>query len=473
MISISKISNRIESYISLNKQLLIVLILQIVLFKDVLVWIFNRLNDNSDEISGITSLISLFIIVFLGKYFNNSNLESKNFDWNIISYTFLLYFLISFFEVDILKGFIASLSLSITASFYVNRMYFDLKIFGLLLLSLPILSSLQFFVGYPLRIIVTKLSSILLKLSGLNVLQESTCLTLDNNSVCVDAPCSGIQMLLTGFFLCFIFSFIKKLNNIQTIILLVTNILIVILVNIFRATALFYTESGILLSKIFSQEQINDYSSTFKHFSHESIGIISFVFIAVLIMFSCEIIKKVTYLNNLKIKVKEISFKFTINKHYLLALSILILQSSFLFKNDRTIDITSKIITQPTFWEGKKLKSLPFSDFAGKTGRFTDGEHEIIIRQMTSPTRKLHPASDCYKGIGYNISFLPIFLDKNNNKWNTFKAYKDNKSFIVHERIYDGYGNNWTDVSSWYWNALLNKNKGPWTSIVYSKSQSL
>ncbi|MFN4151291.1 MAG: archaeosortase/exosortase family protein, partial [Candidatus Sericytochromatia bacterium] len=268
MISVSKLKN--SYYISTNKQLLVILLLQVILFKDVLIWIFNRLNDNSDEISSITSLISLFIILFLGKLSKNSNLESEKFDLNIISYTFLLYFLISFFDIDILKGLIASFSLSITASFYINRKYFDLKIFGLLLLSLPILTSFQFFVGYPLRVLVTKLSAILLKLSGLNVLQEATCLTLDKNSVCVDAPCSGIQMLLTGFFLCFIFSFVKKLNNIQTILLLVTNILIVIFVNIFRATALFYTESGILLSKILSEEQIKTYDSTFKNLSHES-----------------------------------------------------------------------------------------------------------------------------------------------------------------------------------------------------------
>lgn len=475
MISVSKLKN--SYYISTNKELLLVLVLQVVLFKDVLIWIFNRLNDNSDEISGITSLISLFIILFLGSNYKDNNFESKKFDLNIISYTFLLYFFISFFDIAILKGLIASLSLSITASFYINRKYFDLKIFGLLLLSLPILTSLQFFIGYPLRILVTYLASILLKLSGLNVLQEATCLTLDKNSVCVDAPCSGIQMLLTGFFLCFIFSFIKKLNNIQTIILLVTNILIVIFVNIFRATALFYTESGILLTKVFSEEQIKTYGSTFKNFSHDSIGIVSFIFIALLIMFSCEIMKRVNYLNKFKLINKKFNFKLPINKIYFLIFTIFLLQITFLFKNDTSLNVNSKVINQPTFWEGKKLKSLPFSDiekrffsdFAGKTGRFTDGEHEIIIRQITSPTRKLHPASDCYKGIGYKISFLPIFLDKNNNKWNTFKAYKNNQSFIVHERVYDNYGNNWTDVSSWYWNALLGKSKGPWTSIVYSK----
>ena len=47
-----------------------------------------------------------------------------------------------------------------------------------------------------------------------------------------------------------------------------------------------------------------------------------------------------------------------------------------------------------------------------------------------------------------------------------FRAGKDGKSFAVRERIYDDAGGNWTDISTWYWAALLGKTHGPWWSIV-------
>src|SRR4029077_21235103 len=37
-------------------------------------------------------------------------------------------------------------------------------------------------------------------------------------------------------------------------------------------------------------------------------------------------------------------------------------------------------------------------DFPGVVARFTDGEHDILMRWVDRPTRRLHPAEDCYRG---------------------------------------------------------------------------
>ena len=36
----------------------------------------------------------------------------------------------------------------------------------------------------------------------------------------------------------------------------------------------------------------------------------------------------------------------------------------------------------------------------------------------------------------------------------------------VRERIYDGAGHGWTDVSAWYWDALRGYSPGPWWAVT-------
>lgn len=142
------------------------------------------------------------------------------------------------------------------------------------------------------------------------------------------------------------------------------------------------------------------------------------------------------------------------------------------FEKDAVADKSGFSGWEKTF-EGKAIKELELSsreklfltDFPGHVSRFSDGNKEIIMRWLKSETRKLHPSSDCFKGIGYKITPKPVEIDKNNIKWSTFIATKDNVSLKVKERIFDK-SNNWTDTSSWYWSAILGKSNGPWTALT-------
>lgn len=128
----------------------------------------------------------------------------------------------------------------------------------------------------------------------------------------------------------------------------------------------------------------------------------------------------------------------------------------------------------PSHFEGKVLKQLPltkrelgfYKGFPGKVARFSDGTREIILRWVTDPTRKLHPAADCFKGIGYHIQPQPIKIDVQQNRWGSFVASKDNTTITIKERIHDMSGNKWTDVSSWYWASLFGNSHGPWWVIT-------
>ncbi len=127
----------------------------------------------------------------------------------------------------------------------------------------------------------------------------------------------------------------------------------------------------------------------------------------------------------------------------------------------------------PESFEGRMLVRLPlaaadqrFADrFPGRLGRFTDGERILILRVVQEPTRMLHSAAVCFRGLGYQVEAPHAMKDAGGIIWGCFGAERDGGSFTVCERIYDSRGGAWNDVSSWYWAAILGRTEGPWYAI--------
>jgi len=106
------------------------------------------------------------------------------------------------------------------------------------------------------------------------------------------------------------------------------------------------------------------------------------------------------------------------------------------------------------------------SDFPGKIGTFTDGTRTYVVRWVHRPTRKLHPASDCLRALGYEVKPTPIFAAADGSHWGTSRAIRGNEQLRVSERIVSSTGREWTDVSAWFWSAALGHNAGPWWAIT-------
>jgi hypothetical protein len=106
------------------------------------------------------------------------------------------------------------------------------------------------------------------------------------------------------------------------------------------------------------------------------------------------------------------------------------------------------------------------ADFPGKISIFTDGTRTFVVRWMRTPTRKLHPASDCLRGLGYNVQPTPIFAAADGSNWGTSSARRGTERLCVSERITDSTGREWTDVSSWFWSAALGHSAGPWWAVT-------
>jgi hypothetical protein len=133
----------------------------------------------------------------------------------------------------------------------------------------------------------------------------------------------------------------------------------------------------------------------------------------------------------------------------------------------------------PSSYAGRPLTKLTLSareiafvrDFPGSVGRFSDGDREIIIRWIDAPTRRLHPAADCFRGSGFSIAPMPLKKDAAGAAMSCFRASRDSEAVRVCELIRDDRGQSWPDVSAWYWSGLLGNSRGPWWSFVVAEHE--
>lgn len=131
----------------------------------------------------------------------------------------------------------------------------------------------------------------------------------------------------------------------------------------------------------------------------------------------------------------------------------------------------------PQVWQGRALRPLALSaveqrfasHFPGRITRLTDGEQLLVLRDVSTPTRMLHPAADCYRGLGYRIEQARLERDAEGLLWRCFVAERDGVKTRVCERIVDAQGASFTDTSSWYWAAQLGRSSGPWLAITTAR----
>jgi len=136
---------------------------------------------------------------------------------------------------------------------------------------------------------------------------------------------------------------------------------------------------------------------------------------------------------------------------------------------------TVRHVEWPTEWEGRALRPLATSEveqrfaarFPGAIGRFSDGERVLVLRTVSQPTRMLHPAADCFRGLGYRIERAQLEHDARRRLWRCFEAIAPDAGRLrVCERIEATDGGAFTDASSWFWAAALGQSSGPWRAVT-------
>lgn len=243
---------------------LVILGLQGIAFWPVWRWYGERITDGSDEPWGIAALATA--LVFLLRQGKPGHVKISTLGCAAALVT--LYALSFPFVPALARAILAVLTLSCTLSaFYLGRSL-HLGILGLLLLSLPLIASLQFYLGYPVRFLTAEIAAWIITLTGHAVTAEGTCLRWLGDLISVDAPCSGIKMLWTGLYLNFTLACFRELGSLRTWLTYSLSMFIIFLGNLLRTIVLFYGEAHIL---------------SFPSWGHQGVGIAAFLVVALAI----------------------------------------------------------------------------------------------------------------------------------------------------------------------------------------------
>ena len=166
-------------------------------------WMVQRMRDGSDDPLGLVALVALAALAWQCR----SELRaSPRLGWLALAGigTVLATLLRSGLGgvpalPPLAAGLVAVLAPACGLLAFLPRRVAALPVAGLAVLALPLLSSLQFYAGYPLRVVTAEASRWLLA-PGFEVAREGTNLMVDGRLVIVDAPCSGVQMVWLGYF---------------------------------------------------------------------------------------------------------------------------------------------------------------------------------------------------------------------------------------------------------------------------------
>ncbi|MBX9720716.1 MAG: exosortase/archaeosortase family protein [Candidatus Obscuribacterales bacterium] len=453
-------------------------------------WFILRTLDPSDEPWGVIALLTVAVLIVgeSRKYADFQPLLGKfHFALIIAGICFYIFSLIVFPHLVQAVLMIAVLSLFISV---LCPQPSRTGILGLLILSLPIIPSLNFFIGYPLRLLITTAASFVLRTTGLVAVQDGTMLAINGHLVSVDAPCSGINMLWASGFLSCVCMCFYRLRFIQSLLLALATLVLIITANIFRVAGLSYfsAKSASFSAMVLELEPL----------LHTMAGVTAFVLVSLAVVFLARALQ-LRQVDSMKVQAVDgpvpvkssvdLSVDFTapsarptkaqLGQFFAIAILLFIAALTPLLFHPKVHKHERSAVIWPQELNGHKLQELgAFTDkedilfvdqFPGQIKQFSDGKRNYVLRWVTGETRQLHPSSDCFKGMGYKIEPGPIVVLEANQRWSSFIARRDKSNLRVLERVYDLQGKSWTDVSEWYWAATLGRSIGPWWDVVIAE----
>ncbi|KQP12479.1 exosortase Q [Pseudorhodoferax sp. Leaf267] len=160
-------------------------------------WMARRLADGSDDPLGLLALAGLALLVGVHR---RSLRASPALAWLGAALLLTLAATVARGPIaPLLASLLAVLALAAGLLAFLPRQVAATPVLGLAVLALPLLSSLQFYAGYPLRVLTAEASRWLLA-PAFEVWRQGSTLLVDGRLVIVDAPCSGVQMVWLGYF---------------------------------------------------------------------------------------------------------------------------------------------------------------------------------------------------------------------------------------------------------------------------------
>jgi exosortase/archaeosortase family protein len=426
-------------------------ILQLLALSPVLWWFGKRLNDGSDEPLGLLTLGLALVLAWRERKSLHAAPQAR------VAGAMLV--LLSVLGIHGLPPMVrGGLAVAGIATWY--GWYRRGGLMGLLLLSLPVVASMQFFIGYPLRLAAAEGAVRLLELGSLVVSRSGTQIELGGKVIGVDPACSGVRMLWHALAAAMALAAIHRLSWRATVIAGFLAIALVIPANTVRAALLAVREIG--------------------HFpenlpGHGGIGLVSFgvVLLPLWIAISSRARPALPHHQPQPAgRASEVMLVCAAVLGPLLALTTPRTPGPAELGKPPSL-FTYQGLTLPlrplpqTGAESAFAKSFP-----GTLSSHHWGGEQVILRRVTVATRRLHPSADCLRAAGYATTDAFVVSQGDGSRWARFHATKDGLRLIVHERITSELdGSNWTDVSAWYWSAIRHPLNGPWQAeTVISES---
>jgi exosortase/archaeosortase family protein len=400
-----------------------------------------------------------------------------------------------------------------------------LPLAGLALLALPLVSSLQFYAGYPLRVVTAELSAWLLRAGGFVAERSGAAMTVDGRLVLVDAPCSGVQMVWMAYFCaCAVGAFtaaadrrwLRRLPGVG---------LIVLAGNTVRNSVLVAWQAH----------------GTVSEMAHQAVGLAALAAVCAAVVVlnglpsaarsgmrarerpgaltgvvpSCSALRYEPFGRPCgttgapscsALRHEPFGRPCTLmhagrgrtgsrplpqatrpgltpapdhaRAKALCAFALVLCALAPLARPHAAATPPHVASEPPVDWDGHAWRPLAqdavelrfAARFPGRIARLTDGERVLVWREVAAPTRMLHPAADCYRGLGYRIGQARLERDGSERVWRCFVAERDGRRVRVCERIVDAAGQSFTDASSWYWAAQLGRSVGPWHAYTLARS---
>ncbi|MDZ7652947.1 MAG: archaeosortase/exosortase family protein [Burkholderiaceae bacterium] len=437
-----------------------------------LAWMARRLTDGSDEPWGILALASVLLLVWRDR----ATLAAPSPRALLASSALAVAAAALWWLPALLAAALAMLALAAYVTAALPRRP-AAPLVTLLLLSLPLIASLQFYLGFPLRVATALAAAPVLALLGIEAAPAGAALVFNGSTVLIDAPCAGIGMLWVGSYTAALLSCLNGASTRRTLANGVGAAVIVFAANVLRNVALFFTEAGLIAAPAAA---------------HDVVGLAAFALAIV------PIVALTQWRAATRSKLPSQPMSAPRPQHLRLAratyvgaclAAAVVPLVAFAFTRDAgdvaapvrssLSSLTAAAIDWPTTFRGQPLTQLALTPlevrfahrFPGAIARFGAGRKVLVLRHVTQPTRQLHPAVDCFRAAGFAASAPRAHVDIDGAAWSCFVADRGGERLRVCERIERvDRTQAWTDVSAWYWGALRTRSSDTawWATTVIS-----
>ncbi len=442
-------------------------VLWTIFFYPLIYWILNSYSLHNNWFGIYAAILVIFITVYnFSKtkvaFWKQIYFNIKIFPLIIIILSIIGYIISKLFlDIKIIQSIFFGFGTYGILGLYLNKNVWK-KIFIpfiLIIQTLPFGSNLDTYIGFPLRIFTTNAVENMLSGLGIENLRNQTIFVIENRAANIDISCSGMKGIWAAsiVFLMLIFIENKKIDY-RAIITFFILIFSLIFFNILRVSIIIYTYTVLNLPKL-------------AEIFHRPLGIIGFVFSLIIVWLLIKYFMKNSITNfyeESKIAENKIKYSTQISVFFTLILFILIFvnfnkNKVLLTKSEDKVNIETKIeLNEISLSENEK--SLMISGKNDVSEKFSFDDSNISGSILISKTENWmghHKPEICYTADGFEIEnsktvcasdnfFIKEITFKNTN----FKAYY---WFQSKNKTTD-------DFSARIWSALNSENT-TWTMV--------